>query len=54
MGIGYRYEEWKVELVPALEKRDQVSEGREGEEKSSFFMVGDGMLVWSKRREEGA
>ena len=29
------------------------SEGREGEEKSSFFMVGDGMLVWSKRREEG-
>ena len=29
-------------------------EGREGEEQSSFFVVGDGMLVWSKRREEGA
>ena len=24
LGIGYRYEEWRVGLVPALEKREQV------------------------------
>ena len=29
------------------------SEGREGEEKSSFSMVGDSVLVWLERKGEG-
>ena len=29
-------------------------EGQEGEEKSPFFVVGDGFLVWLERRGESA
>ena len=30
------------------------SKGREGEEKSSFSVAGDGVLVWLERRGESA
>ena len=37
----------------SIEEEEASSDGQEGEGRSSFSMGEYGVLVWSKRREEG-